>query len=177
VKTSRDGLDCLEAREAVHVSLDAELTDADLKRRLVDHLARCASCREFDSEVRAVQVGLRSLPESKLPDPVLEEVWNRTTRSRRAHPWYYAAAAAAAVVVMVLGGLWLRNGTEPRELSEPELQRATREARMVLQLTSQALRRTERAAVDDVLNDGVSQALRRMPVQWTGRGAAQRGGS
>jgi len=47
----------------------------------------------------------------------------------------------------------------------------------VLQLTSRALRRTERAAVQKVLTDEVSQALRRVPISWPEPGAAQRSGS
>jgi anti-sigma factor RsiW len=171
-----DPLGCNEAREAIHVSLDADLMDAGLQQRLEAHLAGCARCRELASELRAVQGGLRSLPELKLPDEVLQRVWQRTSRSRRTRPWYLAAAAAA-VVLTVLGGLWLRNGSESTGPTEAELRRAAREARMVLRLTGQALRRTERVAFDDVLTDEVSRALRRMPIQWGERGGAERSGS
>ncbi len=78
---SDERLDCAAAREAVHVSLDAELMDAGLRQRLEAHLEGCAACREFASEMRAIQGGLRSLPELKLPDDVLERVWDRTTRA------------------------------------------------------------------------------------------------
>jgi anti-sigma factor RsiW len=154
--------------------------DAGSKQQLEAHLAGCAACREFASEMRVIQDGLRSLPELTLPDDVLDEVWNLTTRARRApvrvRRWHLAAAAAA-VLVMVLAGIWLRNGSAPTGPSEAELAQAAREARMVLELTSRALRRTERAVVRDVMTDEVSRALRRVPVQWPERSAAQRRGS
>jgi hypothetical protein len=110
---------------------------------------------------------------------VLERVWDRTTRAggRRARGWRWNLAAAAAVVAIVLSGLWLRNGSAPTGPTDAELARAAREARMVLQLTSHALRRTERAAVQEVLTDEVSRALRRVPISWPERGATPRSGS
>jgi predicted anti-sigma-YlaC factor YlaD len=176
---SNGELGCAGAREAIHVSLDADLMDAGLKRRLEAHVAGCASCRAFASEMRAIQEGLRNLGELRMPDDVLEEVWVRTTRSRRApaRAWRLRLAAAAAVLVVVMAGLWLRNGSAPTEPTDAELAQAAREARMVLQLTSRALRRAERAAVRDVLTDEVSRALRRVPVQWPEHSAARRRGS
>lgn len=170
---------CTEAREAIHVSLDADLMDAGLKRRLEVHIASCTSCREFAAELGAIQEGLRSLPELPMPDDALEQVWDRTTRSRRAsaRAWRRNLTAAAAVIVIALAGLWLRNGSAPPGPTDAELEQAARDARMVLQLTSRALRRTEQAAVGDVLTDEVSQALRRVPIQWPERSAAQRRGS
>jgi len=109
---SQDAWGCAEAREVVHLSLDAEIMDAGPKQRLEAHLSCCESCREFTAELRAIQGGLRSLPELKLPDEVLERVWDRTTHARATHRknWRRNLAAAAAVVVIVLSGLWLRNG-------------------------------------------------------------------
>jgi hypothetical protein len=170
VNGSNERFGCTETREAVHAALDAELMDAGLKQRLEAHLEGCASCREFASELRVIQGGLRTLPELELPDAVLEHVWNRTIRAHRTRPWYFAAAAAA-IAVTVLGGFWLRNGTESPELSDTQLRRAALEARLVLGITSQALPRTERAAVDDGLTGGVSQALRQMPIQWSRDGS------
>jgi RNA polymerase sigma-70 factor (ECF subfamily) len=167
---------CDAAREWIHQSLDAELMDAATKQRLDDHLSGCAACRERADELRAVQEGLRSLPELKLPDDALEEVWRRTTRSRRTRPWYLAAAAAA-ITVLVLGGLWLRNGPQPTGPTDAELEQAAREARLVLQFASRALHRTEQAAFRDILTDEVSTALQRVPIQWPERSAEQRRGS
>jgi prophage antirepressor-like protein len=80
-------------------------------------------------------------------------------------------------VVLLLGGLWLRQESAPAGPSEAEMHQAAREARMVLHLTSRALRKTEAAAFRDVLTDEVSQALRRTPIRWPERSAAERRGS
>ena len=93
---SRQRFDCAAAREAVHVSLDAELMDAGLRQPLETHLAECAACREFASEMRMIQGGLRGLPELKLPDEVLERVWDRTTRASRKRPWSLVPLATMA---------------------------------------------------------------------------------
>jgi hypothetical protein len=179
MKESNGKLGCTEAREAIHVSLDTDLMDAGLKRHLEVHVSSCTSCRAFASEMRAIQNGLRNLGELRMPDDALEDVWDRTTRLQRApaRAWRRNLAAAAAVVVIVLAGLWLRNGSAPTGPTDAELEQAAQEARMVLELTSRALRRTEQAAVRDVLTDEVSQALRRVPIQWPARSAAQRRGS
>jgi len=166
--------DCAGAREAIHASLDAELMDAGLQQRLENHLGDCASCREFAAEMRRIQGGLRSLPELKLPDEVLEQVWARTRRARRTRPWYYAAAAAA-IVVTVLGGIWLqKNGADPQP-TEAELRQAALEARLVLGLTSRALRTGGQKAVDRVLTGEVSEALQKVPIRWPKENAERSG--
>ena len=178
--TTSEGFGCAEAREAVHATHDAELVEAGLKQRLEVHLAECGGCREFAEEIRAIQGGLRSLPELGLPDEVLERVWDRTTRARPVHYWSRPrnfAAAAAAVVVLVLGGLWVQREPVPAGPTDEEVRQAVVEARMVLQLTSRALRKTEAAAFRDVLTDEVSEALRRAPIRWPERSAAERRGS
>jgi predicted anti-sigma-YlaC factor YlaD len=171
------GLDgCAAARRAIHVSLDAELMEAGVRQMLDEHLERCAACRDFAAEMRTIQDGLHSLPEIRLPDQVLEQVWKRTVRSRRSalRPRLWMPAAAAALIIVALAGLWLRNGSTPRGPTEAEIEQAAQQARMVLGITSRALHRTEQAAFDEVLSEEVSGALRRMPVQW---GASRRSGS
>ena len=172
--------DCAEAREAVHATLDAELVEAGLKQRLELHLSECSACREFAEELRVIQGGLQTLPELELPDEVLQRVWDRTTRSRPVRFWSRSrsfAAAAAAVVVLVLGGLWIQREAVPAGPTDAEVRQAAIEARMVLQLTSRALRKTEAAAFKEVLTDEVSEALRRAPIRWPERSAAERRGS
>jgi len=171
------GLDgCAAARRAVHVSLDAELMDAGLRRMLDEHLERCAACRDFAAEMRTIQDGLRSLPEIPLSGDALEHVWERTVRSRRSplRPRLWMPAAAAALVIVALAGMWLRNGSAPPGPTDAEIAQAAHQARMVFGITSRVLHRTEHAAFDEVLSDDVSGALRRMPVQW---GASRRSGS
>jgi len=178
--TQADTFGCAEAREAVQATLDTELVEAGLKQRLEQHLSGCGDCREYAEEMRVVQCGLRSLPELELPDAVLEQVWERTTLATPVRSWSRPrnfAAAAAAVVVLLLGGLWLQREPTPVEPTDQEMRQAAREARMVLQLTSRALRKTEAAAFRDVLTDEVSEALRRAPIRWPERSAAERRGS
>jgi len=178
--TKVERFDCAEAREAVHTTLDTELVEAGLKQCLELHLSGCSACREFAEELRAIQGGLQSLPELELPDEVLQRVWNRTTRARPVRFWARPrnfAAAAAAVVVLALGGLWIQREAVPAGPTEAELRQAAVEARMVLQLTSRALRKTEAAAFREVLTDEVSEALRRAPIRWPERSAAERRGS
>ena len=172
--------ECAAAREAIHAALDADLVEAGLRERLAEHLALCESCREIEAELRAIQGALRALPEKRLPDAALEEVWRRTVQA--GHPrtgWARPGrlvAAAAVFVAIVLGGLWLRSASTPAGPSEAELQRAAREARLVLRLASGALRSTERAAFEDVLAKDVSGALRRVPIRWPERDDARRRG-
>jgi len=172
--------DCAEAREAVHATLDAELVEAGLKQRLESHLSECADCREFAEELRVIQGGLQTLPELELPDEVLEQVWDRTTRARPVRFWSRPrnfAAAAAAVMVLLLGGLWLQREPVTTGPTHEEIRQAAIDARMVLQLTSRALHQTETAAFQDVLTGEVSEALRRAPIRWPERSAAERRGS
>jgi len=180
VSPSKGDFGCNQAREAVHVSLDAELMDAGLQQCLEQHLASCEACRAFADEMRSVQEELRSLPELKLPDEVLEEVWEHTTRSRPKRAWlrrWNVAAAAAALFLVVLAGVWLRNGSPPAGPTDAELERAAMEARLVLGLTSRALQRSGEAARREVLTNEVSPALRRVPIQWHGQRAGGRRGS
>ena len=52
--------------------------------------------------------------------------------------------------------------------------RAIEEIRMVLGLTARALRDARQAAVEDVLADEVSPALRRVPIRWPGESEKKR---
>jgi len=172
---SVERFDCASARRAVHARLDAEPLDDRQRQRLERHLAGCDACRRLADELRAIQGGLRSLPEMQLPDEILERVWNRTTRRSGGRSWFYAAAAAA-LLLAVLGGMWIERGggAEPR-MSDAELRRAAVEARLVLGLTSRALRRGGRTA-DRVLTDEISPALRKVPIRWP-EAETQRSGS
>ncbi len=176
--TAEERFDCASVREAIHAKLDAAPLDTALRERLEAHLAGCSDCRELAQELRRVQQGLRSLPELQLPDDALEQVWSRTTGATRRpamRPGF--RLAAAAVLVVALGGLWLLREQAPPQPTEAELHQAAAEARLVLQLSSRALRRTEQAAFRDVLTEEISGALRRAPIQWPERSVAERRGS
>lgn len=164
---------CERAREWIHRALDGELTEVSERAELDGHLESCTACREFQSELRWIQEGLRGLPVTPLPDDALEQVWDRTTRRRkivpfrrRAFDWRLAAAAAVIFMVAFLGiRTWQLPGTTA-EPTEAELARAAQEMRLVLSLTSDALRKSGVVAVRDVLAEEVSPALQKMPVRW-----------
>ena len=162
---------CPEAREAIQVALDADLMEAGERQQLEAHLAECAGCREHEAEMRTIQLALRSLSSSELPDATLREVWDRTTLADETpvpRSWGpgWRNLAAAAVLIVAIGGILQWGGRVPGEPTDEELRRAADEARVVLGLTSQALRKTEQAAFRDVLADEVSSALRRVPIEW-----------
>lgn len=164
------GFGCREAHEAIQLALDADMMEAGTRQELDAHLSDCAACREHEAEMRTIQRALRSLPSPELPDAALEQVWDRTTRAKRPSrtwgPGWRKLAVAAAVTAVAVVGVLKWDGNVPGEPTETELRRAAHEARAVLGLTSQALRRTEQAAFRDVLVNEVSPALRRVPIDW-----------
>jgi hypothetical protein len=181
--------DCRRARDAVHAILDGETLDGARQEWLGVHLRECAGCREFDAEMRALQGALRELPGARFPEAALDDVWERTLRSdparRSSSRWRldWRSCAAAAVLTAAAFGLWhwQRSGApdEPRQSvglividperlrNDPEYaRRITEETRRVLGLTSDALRRTERTAVREILGNEVGRALEKVPLSW-----------
>ena len=164
---------CTEAMETFHRVLDGDLMDADDRTRMESHVAVCSECAEKAAQLRELQDLLRGYAEAPLPDEVLQGVWQKTVRSpeaqapRRSFDWRFAAAAAAVVLVAWVGMRgWV--GTQPHP--EEELARQTaEEARMVLQLAANALKRSERAAIKEVFTDEISPALRKAGVKWPRR--------
>lgn len=169
---------CLDRRDAIHRLLDDELDSAE--RAAFDaHLGSCAGCREMLAGLEATRAVLRALPKEMLPAEALDTVWARTIRSAETGraaaraPWWWAAAAAATVTVAILGGL-LRAPRLPsadRAVADAvtapaDIDRAGREARFVLALTSRALHKSGSAARDQVLGGRVAPALRRIPIRW-----------
>ncbi|HXV75460.1 MAG TPA: zf-HC2 domain-containing protein [Candidatus Polarisedimenticolaceae bacterium] len=160
-------IECARAMDRVHRRLDGEaLGPADV-RALASHLAECVDCRQANGELGQIQLAMRELGEQRFPDGGLEQVWEQTTRrtgrARRSAWW---AAAAAIVVVSAWLALWQGGRQDPVAPSDAELERAAREARLVLRLAAQAIDRTERAAFADVLGGQVSPALRKVPIRW-----------
>ena len=160
---------CSRAQELIHRVLDGELMDASLHVELDEHLAGCASCRDVRDELTAIQRELQALRTEPLPDAALRQVWAETTdaeASRRRFPGWgldWRAAAAAAVLAVALFGLG--RSFQPERPDPQELAKAETEARLVLELASSALGRTEHVAVDGVLAGEISPALRRMPLR------------
>jgi len=160
---------CSRAQELIHRVLDGELMDASLHVELDVHLAGCASCRDVRDELTAIQRELQALRTEPLPDAALRQVWAETTDAepsrRRFAGWGldWRAAAAAAVLAVALFGLG--RSFQPERPDPQELAKAEAEARVVLELASSALSKTEHVAVEGVLAGEISPALRRMPVR------------
>lgn len=160
---------CEQAMERIHQLLDGDLMDAADRRELELHIEGCAACRQASEELRSIQRSLQSLDVASFSDAALETVWARTTRQqggRRIHDW--GGLAAAAMLAFALLGVWEVGGPREAHPTQAELDAATEQARMVLNLTARALRKTERAAVDRVLAGEVSPALKSVPIQWPG---------
>ena len=162
---------CEQAREVIHRVLDGDLMDAVKRNDLEGHLAACESCREFDADLREVRDQLRSLPVVPLPAAALDEVWRRTSRRpgiSRVRHWAldWRAVAAAAVLALAFSGVlrWNPNGSAVAP-DHDNLARSEAEARYVLQLVGEALRKTEQAAVQEVLTEQVSPALDTLPIR------------
>ncbi len=158
-------MSCEEIRKRIHLDLDGD-------RHVAEHLASCADCRVWIDEHAAIQASLRSLPELQLPDLALQRIWKRTSRSGegRVAPVVRhrrLRVAAAAIVIAGAIGVWSWRRPVPSvQPSDAELQVAAQEARIALELVGDALRRTRRVAVRDVLIDEVSGTLRKVPVEW-----------
>jgi anti-sigma factor RsiW len=164
---------CSAAREQIHAVLDGPI-DADRMQSLREHLAGCCACREFESELRAVQAALRAVPLHRMPDESLEQVWQQTVRAPRQSVWrrpQWRAAAAAAALALALGAGWLglsRQGANGYVYDEEEAMRAAAEARYVLELTAAAMRRTQDRSMKKVFGSAVGPLLERVPLQPSG---------
>ena len=177
-------LSCTRAVRYVHQRLDGDVLDADSADELSQHLDRCGDCRQAQEELKQIQQALRELKASPFPQDAMDEVWDRTTRARGRRVWGdWRAVAAAAVLALAFLGIWqVSNRTVPgtevtvaeAALSEAELARAAAEARYVLNLTATALRRSERAAMGEVMGKRVAPALRKIPLLMPDRSEGSR---
>ena len=172
------GMICSAAMERVHQVLDGDLMDATDRTSMESHLAVCSECAEAAAQLREMQDTLRGFAETPLPGPALDNVWERSVRApaavtRRRFDWRFAAAAAAVVFVAWIG---LRGWPVEQRQDEQAL-RAASEVRVVLQLTANAIKRSEQVAIKQVFTDEISPALRKVGVRWpeaaddTGKGA------
>jgi anti-sigma factor RsiW len=167
-------LNCTRAVRYVHQGLDGDALDADSADWLSRHLECCSECRQAQEELKQIQQALRELKVSPFPKDAIDEVWDRTTRTSGRRAWTdWRAVAAAAVVALAFLGIWqISNRTVPgteveiveAAPSEAELARAEAEVRYVLNLTATALRRSERAAIEEVMGKRVAPALQRIPL-------------
>ena len=89
---------CDQAREYVSLALDGELVEVE-RMRLDAHLASCAECRAFRTDIEAVARELRSAEPDEPAYPfVLPRARRLSVRSIQ------VGAAAAAVVAIVAAG-------------------------------------------------------------------------
>jgi anti-sigma factor RsiW len=161
---------CVEAREIIHEMLDGPMP-ANRADALEDHLEDCHACRVFREELVLVQRGLRDLREIAMPDDALEEVWERTVRvegrvvdlSSWRRSWKRLASAAAVVLVATIA-VWMLRPSQPTVPTEREIEIARAQLEQVLSLTGSAIKRTESAAVERVIEGKVSPALQRIPI-------------
>lgn len=175
-----DTVECARARRVAHARLDGDTLDPQDVSRYEAHLVACAACRGLAAELEEIQRNLRAVPVPGLPADVLERVWDETSRARTGS-WTSGrrlarlGAWAAGIALAISGSVWV--AVEQREramVQQAELRRATAEARLVLAVAGSALRRTERAATDEVLAGGVRHALDRTTIRWSGASAKQR---
>lgn len=162
---------CEDAHRAIHKRCDGIREDGS--GALLDaHLAACEACRQYSETLATIQKALVSLPEVPFPDHALETVWDRTIRhaepkaARARWPVPAKSLALAAVIALsVLGSRLLFRPAEP-SLSQEELARLAAETRLVFELTNTALRHVENAAIDGVIVEGITPALKRIQVSW-----------
>lgn len=82
--------DCMQAREAVSLRLDGDLSELEAVR-LGLHLRDCADCRAYARDIAAITLELRSAPLEQM------RVQTFVPRPKRASGLRLQAAAAAAV--------------------------------------------------------------------------------
>jgi anti-sigma factor RsiW len=92
---------CEQAREAISVRLDGELSE--LEDALLDaHLARCVECAAFGADVAATTDALRAAPPETLTRPLELPVRRRGRLGvASATVWVAGAAATAAALLAV----------------------------------------------------------------------------
>jgi anti-sigma factor RsiW len=174
---------CRRARPLVHEWIDRTLDEVDLTW-LESHLSACPDCAAFAREIERVHDTLADLPEVPFPDAALREVWSRTADAERWwKSWWPPSPIPAAVAAIALAAalLWVtldaRRTFAPERPSERELVQALAETRYALALASSAIRRSEQAALVEVLRKEVAPALDRIPVRWPSVETSRRNGT
>jgi predicted anti-sigma-YlaC factor YlaD len=155
---------CEETRRYIHEAHDEG--DAVLPELVFTHIAACAACRDFESDLRSLRDALRAMPPAPLPGDALDAVWRETIRARPAagsttmRSWRLAAAAAFVTVLSTASLYFMFAPARPPGPSSVELARASAQADMVFGYTARALAATRDAAAERVLASKVSPAVR-----------------
>jgi anti-sigma factor RsiW len=107
---------CNRTRQQVSLRLDSELSE--LEEALVSaHLARCAACSEFTSEIEALTDALRTAP---LAEASFEVTLPR--RPSRLGRTYVGSAAAATIAAAVAVGGLVGMHSSPSRFTAPDLE-------------------------------------------------------
>jgi len=177
--------ECAAAREELHHAFDGDGPGAGAP----DHLDGCSACRDWASDLAELRRAMSALPQPAFPDEALQEVWSRTVDrpgrplGRPAWAWAVAAALLLAAVGLGLWGFLAPESAQEQptvaastaEPTEEEIRKAAEEVRMVLALTSRAVRRSERVAMRRILAGQVAPALDRTVVDWPSVTPADKG--
>ena len=169
--SSGQGTTCSAAMELFHRVLDGELMDASDRQGMEAHLVVCSECAEKAVQLREMQDLLRGMAEQPMPDDARDEILMRTVQAPRERPasrrfdWRLAAAAAIVLLATWMG---LSKGPFDPPPNDDAL-RAAQEVRTVLQLTANALIRSEEVAFREVFEEEVSPALQKVGILWPGR--------
>ena len=167
--SSTQGMTCSTAMELFHRVLDNDLMEATERQGMQAHLAVCSECAETAGQLRELQDLLRGMAEQPMPDDAVNEVWQRTIRAPRSRKqrgwrdWRFAAAAAIVVFAVWIGVGQFRVNPPA---TNTEALRAAQEVRMVLQLTANALKRSEEVVFRRVFSEEVSPALQKVGILW-----------
>ena len=165
--SSKRGTTCSAAMELFHRVLDGDLMEATDRQGVEAHLSVCSECAEKAGQLREMQDLLRGMAEQPMPDDAMHEVWQRTLRApgvptrRRWRDWRFAAAAAVVIFATFIG---MR--LYPVPVDNRDARRAAQEVRLVLQLTANALKRTEEVTFREVFAKEVSPALQKVGIIW-----------
>ncbi len=165
--SSERGTTCSAAMELFHRVLDGDLMEATDRQGMQAHLAVCSECAEKAGQLREIQDTLRGIAEQPMPDDAMREVWQRTVHApvvrtrRRWRDWRFAAAAAVVIFATFIG---MRLYPVPGD--DRVARQAAQEVRMVLQLTANALKRTEEVTFREVFAEQVSPALQKVGIIW-----------
>ena len=110
---------CQQAREAVSLRLDGELSELGTTR-LASHLRQCEACSAYAAEVEAIANGLRTAP---FEHPTPQVLVRGAAPRRRMAPLVAGAAAVVAGLAASVGGLLHTPSPTPPEstLSAPAL--------------------------------------------------------
>lgn len=166
-----DTWSCEEVRQQIEAFLDGELPAA-ATTQIRSHLDSCPACAAQVHLANEVQNELHALPELDTPAPVLQQILDQTTRTRRQEssriswldlwPRPAWAALAAAGLVLALGlGILTQRPADPVQPDQAAIAQATDEARYALARTGLLTRKAGLVIRDRTLRDEVAAPTRR----------------